>query len=227
MTRILIVEDDKALCETIRTALESENYEVGAANDGQEGFRLGNREKWDLIILDLILPLMTGFEICKKLRESGKKTPIIFLTGEKKEEIDKVMGLELGADDYLLKPFGMRELIARIKAVLRRSMPDDLEMDELSFGNVSLNFKRQAAVKAGKTISLTGKEFGLLRFLITHEGDVLSREEILNEVWGYETYPTTRTVDTFIHNLRRKIEDDPSRPQHILTVPWSGYKFKK
>jgi DNA-binding response OmpR family regulator len=227
MTKILIVEDDKTLCKTIKIALESENYQVIAANDGREGFHLGSQKKLDLIILDLILPSMTGFEICTKLREMGNKTPIIFLTGEKKEDIDKVMGLELGADDYLLKPFGTRELIARIRAVLRRSIPDKPEIEALSFGNIRLDFKKQTASKAGKTINLTGKEFGLLRFLISHEGDVLSREKILNEVWGYETYPTTRTVDTFIHNLRQKIEDDPSRPVHILTVPWSGYKFKK
>lgn len=227
MTKILIVEDDKNLCETIKLSLESEDYEVLAANDGREGFQLGSQEKLDLIILDLILPSMTGFEICKKLRETGIKVPIIFLTGEKREEIDKVMGLELGADDYLLKPFGMRELIARIRAVLRRSKPDIHEVDELSFGDVRIDFKKQTAFRGNKAISLTGKEFALLRFLISHEGDVLSRENILNEVWGYETFPTTRTVDTFIHNLRHKIEDDPSRPTHILTVPWSGYKFKK
>jgi len=227
MTKILIVEDDKSLCETIKISLESENFDILVANDGREGFQLGSQEKLDLIILDLILPSMTGFEICKNLREEGKKTPIIFLTGEKKEEIDKVMGLELGADDYLLKPFGTRELIARIRAVLRRTMPDTLEIDELSFGDVSIDFKKQTASKGSKTISLTGKEFGLLKFLISHEGEVLSREKILNEVWGYDTFPTTRTVDTFIHNLRHKIEEDPSRPAHILTVPWSGYKFRK
>jgi len=227
MTKILIVEDDKNLCETIKLALESENYEVLAASDGREGLQFGIQEKLDLILLDLILPSMTGFEICKKLREKGIKTPIIFLTGEKKEEIDKVMGLELGADDYLLKPFGTRELIARIRAVLRRSIPDDLEIDEISFGDVSIDFKKHTASKGPKTISLTAKEFGLLKFLVSHEGEVLSREKILNEVWGYDTFPTTRTVDTFIHNLRHKIEDDPSRPAHILTLPWSGYKFKK
>ena len=169
MTKILIVEDDKSLCETIKIALESENFEILAARDGQEGFQMGSQEKLDLIILDLILPSMTGFEICKKLREKGKKTPIIFLTGEKMEEIDKVMGLELGADDYLLKPFGTRELIARIRAVLRRSGPDELEIDEISFGDVSLDFKKQTVSKGPKPISLTAKEFGLLRFLISHE----------------------------------------------------------
>jgi len=227
MTKILIVEDDKTLCETIKLALESENYEVSISHDGREALQIGNQEQLDLIILDLILPSMTGFEICQKLRERGKKTPIIFLTGEKKEEIDRIMGLELGADDYLLKPFGTRELIARIRAVLRRSMPEEIEIDAVSFGNVSLDFKKQTASKGIKPVNLTGKEFGLLKYLISHEGEVLSREKILNEVWGYETYPTTRTVDTFIHNLRHKIEEDPSRPEHIITVPWSGYKFKK
>jgi DNA-binding response OmpR family regulator len=227
MKKILIVEDDNALRETLRAALESENFEVLDAADGEQGYRIGIEAKVDLIILDYVLPSMTGFEVCKKLRAEGISTPIIFLTGEKKEEIDRIVGLELGADDYLLKPFGTRELIARINAVLRRISPERSEVDVLSFGNVTINFKKQVAVKDQTEISLTAKEVGLLKLLSKHEGEVVSRDQILNEVWGYDNYPTTRTVDTFMHNLRQKIEDDPSHPAHLITVPWSGYKFVK
>jgi DNA-binding response OmpR family regulator len=170
---------------------------------------------------------MDGFEVCKNLRLKGDRTPIIFLTGEKKEEIDKVLGLELGGDDYMTKPFGTRELLARIKAVLRRARPEMVELDECSFGNVTISFKKQVAIKGKNELSLTAKELGLLKLLIAHEGEVVTREVILNEVWGYDKYPTTRTVDTFIHNLRKKIEDNPSHPAHLLTIPWSGYKFQK
>jgi DNA-binding response OmpR family regulator len=227
MKKILIVEDDQALCQTLKTALELENYTVLTASDGGDGFKLATKENFDLILLDLKLPEMDGFEVCKNLRLGGDRTPIIFLTGEKKEEIDKVLGLELGGDDYMTKPFGTRELLARIKAVLRRTRPEKTELDECSFGSVTINFKKQVAIKQGDELPLTAKELGLLKLLIMHEGEVFTREVILNEVWGYDKYPTTRTVDTFIHNLRKKIEDDPSQPLHLLTIPWSGYKFQK
>jgi DNA-binding response OmpR family regulator len=149
------------------------------------------------------------------------------LSGRKKEEVDKVTGLELGADDYLLKPFGPREFLARVRAVLRRGQPGSAEIEEYSFEDVTIHFKRRTATKGEKALRLTAKEFGLLRLLISHEGEVVSRNEILNAVWGYEKFPTTRTVDTFIHNLRRKVENDPSRPRHLVTVPWSGYKFER
>jgi DNA-binding response OmpR family regulator len=149
------------------------------------------------------------------------------LSGKKKEEIDKVLGLELGADDYLLKPFGTKELLARIRAVLRRSKPEVPEVEECSFGNVYLNFKKQIATKGKKDLSLTAREYALLKLLISQEDEVISRDTILNEVWGYDKFPTTRTVDTFIHNLRQKIEDNPAKPVHLITVPWSGYKFQK
>lgn len=227
MRKILVVEDDSALRETLRTALESENFEVLSAADGAEGYRIGSEEKVDLIVLDYVLPGMTGLEVCKKLRKEGISTPIIFLTGEKKEEIDRIIGLEMGADDYLLKPFGTRELIARINAVLRRVSPERPEVDVLSFGDVTIDFKKQVVIKGKAEIALTAKEIGLLKLLSKHEGEVVSRDKILNEVWGYDNYPTTRTVDTFMHNLRQKIEDDPSHPVHLITVPWSGYKFIK
>ncbi len=207
--------------------LETENFKVMSASDGEEGFRLACQENVDLIILDLVLPSLSGMEICQKLRTKGVMTPIIVLTGEKKEEIDKVLGLELGADDYVTKPFGTKELLARIKAVLRRGKAETTEVEEYSFGDVYINFKKKIASKAKKELYLTAKEFALLKLLVSHEGEVVSRETILNEVWGYERFPTTRTIDTFIHHLRQKIEDNPSKPVHLITVPWSGYRFKK
>ncbi len=227
MKKILVIEDDVALQETLRAALESENFEVFSATDGEEGLSLSSREHVDLILLDLKLPTLDGFEICKKIREKGDSTPIIFLSGEKKEEIDKVLGLELGGDDYITKPFGSRELMARIKAVIRRTAAEKEALEEYSFGNVTIHFKKHMATKGEQELYMTAREFGLLKLLIAHEGEVISRDMILNEVWGYDKYPTTRTVDTFVHNLRKKIEDDPSNPVHILTIPWSGYKFRK
>lgn len=227
MKRILIVEDDRSLCEALKAFLKAENFEVISASDGEEGFRLANQEKMDLILLDLGLPVMGGLDVCKRLREKRIMTPIIMLTGEKKEEIDKVLGLEFGADDYITKPFGVKELLARVKAVLRRFKPEASEIEEYSFGDISINFKKQKASKGKHELYLTAKEFSLLKFLIAHEEEVVSRNDILNEVWGYDRFPTTRTVDTFIHNLRQKIEDNPSQPAHLITVPWSGYKFQK
>jgi len=227
MKKILIVEDDKALLEAFRSFLETENFKVVSSSDGEEGFRLDCQEKIDLILLDFTLPSLSGLEICKRLRTKGIMTPIIMLTGEKKEEIDKVLGLELGADDYLIKPLGTKELLARINAVLRRTKPEAAEVEEYSFGDVYINFKKQIASKGKKELYLTAKEFGLIKLLTSCEGEVVSRETILNEVWGYDIFPTTRTIDTFIHHLRQKIESNPSKPVHLITVPWSGYKFQK
>lgn len=227
MKKILIIEDDKVFQNTLTTALEMENFKVLSSLDGGEGFRMATQEKFDLIVLDLMLPTMTGMEVCKELRKKEIMTPIIMLTGQKKEEIDKVLGLELGADDYLLKPFGIKEFLARINAILRRTQPRETDIEEYTFGDVYIHFKKQIAKKAKKDISFTSKEYGLLKLLVSHEGEVVSRNTILNKVWGYDKYPTTRTVDTFIHNIRKKIEDDPANPVHLLTIPWTGYKFQK
>lgn len=227
MKKILIIEDDLAFSQTLKTAIEAENYQVLVAPDGKKGYELALKEDVDLILLDLKLPEMDGFEVCRSLRSTGDRTPIIFLTGEKKEEIDKVLGLELGGDDYMIKPFGIRELLARMKAVLRRAAGETKEWDEYTFGDVTVSFKKQSATKGKEVLALTAKEMGLLKLLILHEGEVVTREVILDEVWGYDRYPTTRTVDTFIHNLRKKIEDNPSQPKHLLTIPWSGYKFQR
>jgi len=225
--KLLFIEDDRVLRETTAAFLESEGFEVKTAEDGRAGFELGCRCKADLIVTDLMLPGLNGLELCGKLREKGVDTPIIMLTGRKKDEIDKVMGLELGADDYMTKPFGQRELLARIRAVLRRGRPAPKDIEEYAFGDVALNFKKKTALKGRKEIYLTAREYDLLKLLIVHESEVINRETILNKVWGYEKFPTTRTVDTFIHNLRKKIEKDPAVPRYLLTIPWAGYKFQK
>jgi DNA-binding response OmpR family regulator len=227
MKRILIIEDDAGLAETLKAALEAENYSVVHADNGREGLRIASTEPFDLMLLDLVLPVLSGFEVCRKLRESHIMTPLIFITGEKKEEIDKVLGLELGGDDYITKPFGTRELIARIKAVLRRSQEAIPDLDEYNFADIKLNFKKRTAFKGDQELILTAKEFSLLELLIQHEGGVVNRDTILNEVWGYDKFPVTRTVDTFIHGLRKKIELDPARPVHLLTVHGTGYRFIK
>jgi two-component system alkaline phosphatase synthesis response regulator PhoP len=227
MTKALIIEDDVTFRETITLALETEGINTVAVSDGEEGLKAGLAEKFDVILLDLVLPALSGLEVCRRLREKGVKTPVLMISGEKKEEIDKVLGLEFGADDYILKPFGTKELLARIRAVLRRTKPEPSELEECSFGDIWVNFKKQTASKGGRGISLTAKEYALLKLFVTQEGEVVTREIILDKVWGYEKFPTTRTVDTFVHNLRHKIEDDPAHPKHLLTVPWSGYKFQK
>jgi DNA-binding response OmpR family regulator len=228
MKRILLIEDDNTLRETLTLALQAEQYEVVPTGDGNEGLSLALKGGLDLIALDMVLPGLAGLEICRRLREKGIGTPVIMISGKKKDEIDKVLGLELGADDYLTKPFGPREFLARIRAVLRRSRPEAAaDLVEYEFGDVRVNFKKQVATKASRELRLTAKEFALLKLFASHEGDVISRNMILDEVWGYERFPTTRTVDTFVHNLRQKIEDNPSQPRHLLTVPWSGYKFLK
>ena len=179
MKKILIIEDDKVFQNTLTTALEMENFKVLSSLDGGEGFRMATQEKFDLIVLDLVLPTMTGMEVCKELRKKEIMTPIIMLTGQKKEEIDKVLGLELGADDYLLKPFGIKEFLARINAILRRTQPRETDIEEYTFGDVYIHFKKQIAKKAKKDISFTSKEYGLLKLLVSHEGEVVSRNAIL------------------------------------------------
>ncbi|MBM3312315.1 MAG: response regulator transcription factor [Candidatus Aminicenantes bacterium] len=227
MKRILIIEDDTGLAKTLAMALEADGYSVVSAADGRRGLDMALEERPDLIALDMVLPSLGGLEVCRKLREAKVSAPVIMMSGQKKEEVDKVLGLELGADDYLLKPFGPREFVARVRAVLRRSRPGPVELEEVAFGDVAVNFKTRTAAKGKKPIHLTAKEFELLQFLASREGEVITRTSILNEVWGYERFPTTRTVDTFIHTLRTKVENDPARPRHLLTVPWSGYKFER
>jgi DNA-binding response OmpR family regulator len=227
MKKILIIDDDRVLRQTLAAALETEGYGVSEAADGREGLNKALKNNFDLIVLDVIMPFMGGLEVCRKLREAGRQVPVIVLSGKKKKEIDKVLGLELGGDDYMTKPFGTDEFIARVHAVLRRSRPEVPEIEDLAFGDVAIDFRTKIATKAGHELHLTAREFSLLRLLAGCEGQVVSRETILNKVWEYEKFPTTRTIDTFMYNLRRKIEDDPAVPKHLITVPWLGYKFQR
>ncbi|MGA3243351.1 MAG: response regulator transcription factor [Bacteroidota bacterium] len=226
MKRMLIVEDDKAILRGLIDSFKAEHFEVETSSDGEEGYMFARRRKFDLIILDVMLPGMNGLDICKQLRVDGVKTPILMLTG-KGEEIDKVMGLELGADDYITKPFSMKELIARVKAVLRRQSDIRTALTEATFGDVFVDFKKQEATKGKKSLDLSAKEFQLLKYFAEREGEVISRNQLLDDVWGYEAMPTTRTVDNYILSLRKKIESDPSKPKHLLTIHTAGYKFVK
>lgn len=226
MKKILIVEDDPALLAGLSERLTNENYIVTKAGDGQKGFELAAAADFDIILLDLILPLKDGFEICRDLRAEGKNTPIIMLTS-KNEEIDKVLGLEMGADDYITKPFSLKELLARIKALLRRAEPAKPDIEEYSFGDVTMNLRKMEIGKRGSPLKLSATEYKILKYFIEHEGEVISRDRFLDDVWGYDAFPTTRTVDNYILSLRKKIEDDPAEPEHIVTVHTAGYKFIK
>jgi two-component system alkaline phosphatase synthesis response regulator PhoP len=226
MQKILIIEDDPAILTGLDETFREEHFNVSVVMSGQMGYEKAREGEYDLIILDIMLPEKNGIDVCKDLRKDGINTPILMLTG-KKEEIDKVIGLEIGADDYVTKPFSIRELVARVKALLRRPQEIRPEVEEYSFGNVHLDFKKQEAKKENKQIELSVMEFKVLKYFIQREGEVIERNKLLDEVWGYENYPSTRTVDNFILNLRKKIEDDHSNPKHLLTVHGAGYKFVK
>ena len=223
--KILVVEDEPGICLSLVDELESAGYQVVTARDGEKALAVAGRQKPDLIILDLMLPVIDGTEVCKKLRMRGDRTPIIMLT-VKDKEIDKVLGLELGADDYMTKPFSLRELLARVKAVFRRTDDRSSDADIFSFGGIDLDFKKFEAVKNGKDLELTPLEFHMLKLLIERKGQVLTRDEFLDGIWGKENVSVSfRTVDSHIANIRRKIEVDPSRPRHILSIRSVGYKF--
>ena len=226
MKKILIVEDDPAILKGLASSLKAEGYDIVSASDGEEGYKFGKTLNIDMIILDVMLPKKNGFEICRDLRKDNVNTPVLMLTS-KKEEIDKVLGLEIGADDYMTKPFSVRELQARIKAILRRNSEITKSVDEINFDGISLDFKKMEAHKNHEPIKLSSLEFKILKYLIEKEGEVISRETLLDDVWGYESFPTTRTVDNYILSIRKKIEDNPSEPTHILTMHKSGYKFVK
>jgi DNA-binding response OmpR family regulator len=221
---VLVVEDDAAILRGLKDNLEAESYEVLTAMDGQAAYRMIVEETPDLVLLDLMLPKLSGYEVCRKVRDEGITTPIIMLTA-RGEETDRVLGLDLGADDYVTKPFSIRELLARIRALLRRAYPPSDLPDELSVADVVVDFKRYVASKGGQTLELTPKEFGVLRFLAGRTGEVVRRDELLDEVWGYDTEVTTRTVDNHVAALRAKIEDKASEPRHLITVHGVGYKF--
>ena len=223
MTKILIVEDDPAMSVALRDGFEFEKYSVEMASDGDEGLRIASRGDHDLMILDVMLPKKSGLDVCKELRRNGSHTPIIMLTA-RGQEIDKIVGLKLGADDYVTKPFSFMELLARVEAVLRR-MSRTSAGDTYAFGDVALDFRTYQATKSGAMLELTPREFRILRYFIDHAEEVVSREALLNHVWGYDSSALTRTVDTHMARLRQKIENTPSEPRHLLTVHRVGYKF--
>ena len=224
MSVILAIEDDPAILRGLADNLRCDSYDVLTATDGQTGYTLIREKHPDLVILDLMLPKLSGYEICRKVRAEGIQTPILMLTA-RGEEADRVLGLDLGADDYVAKPFSIRELLARVRAILRRAQPVKDLPDELRFDDVVLNFLSYEAHKSGQPLDMTRKEFSILRLMASRAGEVVTRDELLNEVWGYENYPTTRTVDNHIAGLRAKIERDPADPQHLRTVHGVGYKF--
>jgi DNA-binding response OmpR family regulator len=224
MDKILIIEDDKAILMGLKDDLEYEGYKVETALNGKEGLRMALDGKFQLIILDILLPGLNGFEVCKKLREASVGTPILMLTAAKTEEMDKVTGLELGADDYVTKPIGSREMVARVKAILRRVNQKEETIDFYEFGDVSVDFKSHEVSKAGKKLHLTALEFNLLTFFIEHKGEVVTRDAMLDEAWG-DAIVSPRTIDPHIVHLRQKLEDDPANPKHIVSVRGVGYKF--
>jgi two-component system, OmpR family, alkaline phosphatase synthesis response regulator PhoP len=223
--RILLVEDEPGLVLTLTDRLSSEGYQVELARDGDLGFERASNEVFDVILLDVMLPRKNGFDICRDLRQHGVNSPILMLTA-RGQVVDRVVGLKLGADDYLTKPFEMIELLARIEALLRRAPArQSPQSDTYRFGPVKVNFRRAEVERDGKMIELSAKEFQLLRYFIEHREATLSRDELLDEVWGYDATPTTRTVDVHVAWLRQKLEPNPRHPQFILTVHGMGYKF--
>jgi len=223
-TRILIVEDEPAMVAGLRDNFEYEGYEVISAADGAEGLERALADNPDLVVLDVMMPRMSGLDVCKQLKASKPSMPIIMLTA-RGQEIDKVVGLELGADDYVTKPFSIRELMARVKAVLRRVSPQASAPEVYRFSDVEVNVRSNQVLRAGLPIDLSAKEFALLAYFVAHPAETLSRDRLLDAVWGYENYPNTRTVDTHIVHLRQKLEPNPEEPRFILTVHGSGYKF--
>jgi DNA-binding response OmpR family regulator len=226
MYKILLIEDDPAIAKGLTISLEAEHYQVIHHHDGERGYQEAQTQKFDVILLDLILPNKNGEDICRGLRAKGLMTPVIMITS-KKEEIDRVTGLDIGADDYITKPFSLPELHARIRAMLRRTPELKTELDVYSFGNVIVDIPRMEVSKSGEPVRVTKKEMEMLHYFIAHEGKVVSRDELLDHVWGYDTFPVTRTVDNFVLSLRKKLEDDHTNPQHFITIPTAGYKFQK
>jgi DNA-binding response OmpR family regulator len=223
MPRILIIDDEPEIVRGIEDNLTFEGYQTLAATNGETGLALACREAPDLILLDIMMPRLSGWDVCRELRRRGIDVPVIMLTA-RAEEADRVQGLELGADDYITKPFSVRELMARVHAVLRRPGPRR-KAEALAFGDVRVHVQARQVFKAGREVPMTRKEFDLLVYLVEHRGEIITRERLLDHVWGYERFPTTRTVDTHVLRLRRKFELDPDRPAFILTVHGQGYRF--
>ena len=223
MYRILIVEDEHQMRLGLKDNLEFEGYEVSEAADGEEAVQVILENRFDLILLDVMLPKKSGYDVCREVRKAGITSPILMLTA-RGEEIDKVLGLELGADDYITKPFSLRELLARIKAVLRRMSVKSEIPGEVVLGELHINFNTYQASSGGEDISLSHKEFEILKYLWMHKGETVSRDSLMENIWGYGN-TTTRTVDNFIVKLRQKMESDPSQPKYLITVHGIGYKL--
>ncbi len=224
MKRLLLIEDEPGLVLTLRDRLTREGYAFESCADGESGLERAAREPFDLVLLDVMLPRLNGFDVLRELRKRGVDTPVIMLTA-KGQVVDKVVGLKLGADDYVTKPFEMVELLARIEAKLRRAPAIAHRSEGYHFDDVRVDFRRAEVTKAGEPLDLSAREFQLLKYFIEHRGATLTREELLNEVWGYNAMPSTRTVDVHVAWLRQKIEPNPRHPQYILTVHGMGYKF--
>ena len=226
MNRVLLVEDEPGLVMTLTDRLLAEGYEVESATDAPSGLEMAASGSFDAILLDVMLPGGNGMDVCRTLRQRGLQTPILMLTA-KGQVVDKVVGLKLGADDYLVKPFEMAELLARIEALIRRSANASGAPtgETYRFGDVGVDFRKAEVTKGGQALELSAREFKLLKYFVEHRGAALTRDELLNEVWGYNAMPSTRTVDVHVAWLRQKLEDNPRHPQFILTVHGLGYKF--
>jgi two-component system alkaline phosphatase synthesis response regulator PhoP len=223
--RILLVEDEPGLVLTLTDRLKSEGYTVASAGDGPSGFQAALDGPFDAIVLDVMLPGASGFDVCRDLRQRGVKTPILMLTA-RGQVVDKVLGLKIGADDYITKPFDMLELLARIEVQLRRAAANaGQSAAEYRFGDITVNFRKAEVTRAGEPLDLSAREFLLLKYFIEHREATLSRDELLNEVWGYNATPSTRTVDVHVAWLRQKVEPNQKHPQYILTIHGMGYKF--
>jgi len=226
LKKVLIIEDEPEMVRGLRHNLEFEGYQVCVARDGEAGINETFHCKPDIILLDVMLPKLSGLDVCRHLRAKDMTTPIIMLTA-RGQETDKVVGLEVGADDYVTKPFSIRELLARVRAHLRRASNGVRILETYKFGDVELDFRKYRAVRAGRPIDLSPREFEILKFLILHENEIVTRDQLLDEVWGLENYPITRTVDNHIAKLRQKIEVSPAAPEHIITVHRIGYRFAR
>lgn len=224
MNVILIIEDDISILRGLKDNLEYEGYSVVTETNGKKGLILALNKKIDLILLDIMLPGMNGYEICRKIKKEKPELPVIMITA-RGSEMDKVSGLDIGADDYVTKPFSVPELMARIRAAFRRISQTHPVQDQYTFGNVILDFKKYKAYRDKQEITLSAKEFAILEYFIKHEGEVVHRHDLLNEVWDYKSMPVTRTVDNFVLKLRKKLEENPSKPKHIVTVKGIGYRF--
>jgi two-component system alkaline phosphatase synthesis response regulator PhoP len=223
MAMILIVDDEPEIVRGLEDNLRFEGYTTRAATNGADALVAATHEAPDLILLDVMMPAMSGWDVCRELRRRGIDVPVIMLTA-RGEEADRVRGLELGADDYVTKPFSLRELLARVRAVLRRPGPRE-KFEEFAFGDVRIRRRGRQVFRGGRELALTRKEFDLLVYFVEHRREVITRDRLLDEVWGYEHFPTTRTVDTHVLRLRQKLEHDPDRPAFIVTVHRQGYRF--